>query len=186
MHDFFERLSELYRGDLKIIQSKWYNGHAYLPLTTYSLGLSYETKNSIQIKYEYRQSEFGISTTVDGGAFADRHIFDITAKYHNKAYPKFEIVELSWFHKLLKPKGKHFYVKCRDSNFRNKLLNSYELGLLYERGSTDAEFSPYLKGKPKEKDFYIEFRFSTKKADSSIIELIIQFLLKMDNGNFVT
>jgi len=57
-----------YADNLKINESSWYNGNAYMPLYRYNLTIGNKDTNefNFQLYYEYRSSEYIKSSVITG------------------------------------------------------------------------------------------------------------------------
>lgn len=176
MESFFKDISKKYGGDLNIRQTTWYNGHAYLPLKIYDLTFKINEK-SIKIHYEFRQSEFSQSTNIDGGAFGDRHIFEINGIYNNIIYSKFNVVETNPILNIFSSKKDKYRIKSKGTQLVLSEKAKVNLDNIYDYLTIDSEFSPSVQGKPINDNFEIKFLFNLKRPHVELIQYIIDFLL---------
>lgn len=179
MEVFFREISHRYDGDLNIKETTWYNGHAYLPLRIYDLSFTVK-EILIKIHYEFRQSEFSESTNIDGGAFGDRHIFEIKGIYNNIIYGKFNIVETNPILNIFSSKKDKYRVKNKGSQLILNEKAKANLDEIYEYLNVDPEFSPSIQGKPIDDNFEIKFLFNLKRPYIELIQYILDFLLVFD------
>ncbi len=179
MEIFFKKISEQYGDTLNIDESTWYNGHAYMPLLTYTLEFN-ENNLKVNFKYEFRKSEFKSSTSIDGGTFGDRHIFEVTAFYKNISYDKFSVVETYNIFQLFSKNKTRYKLKSKEDKIINNESINRSLDQIYQYVDIDPEFSPNIYGKPLDNDYEIIITFNTKIPHIKLVEEILAFLLSFD------
>lgn len=171
MDKTIESLSEALNASLKRRTSKWYNGHAYMPLYVYSLQCNYNSAQ-ISIRYEYRQSEFTKSTIMNTSTeFQDRHLCKIkTGVKTNKHFSKIDIRFLRAFERLfskrkLKLKG--------DQALQQAILASTVLDELSDLVAQSSDFDPQIVGTQKEDEYELSCHFNTSVKPFRHIELLL-------------
>jgi hypothetical protein len=170
----FKELEKIHNGNLATSTSTWFNGHCNLPLVKYKLSIKLQSSNII-IDYEYRSNEFSNSSTIDGGAFKDRHIANIYFYIKNQI-PFFEVRKRSLFNRLFnKNVIPNFIIKCKSPTFKKELYQSKNLHEIYKVVESSAEFHPLFHCIRKEGQHVIEIKYNTSKFDREVIECLISF-----------
>lgn len=177
MEEFLKRISDQYNGTINITESTWFNGHAYMPLYNYNLCFNVNGLN-IQFRYEFRQSEFSKSKSVDGGTFGDRHILEFTATNNEKQCPGFEIRQTGIFKRFLSKRKALFNVTSKSQNLSDTLLNNPDLNKIMSFLNIDSEFSPNIYGKPEKNIYRLKIAFHLKQIHYDLLENCFQFLIK--------
>ena len=175
MEVFLKKIAEQYDGTLQVNESTWYNGHAYMPLFIYTLEFN-EDNLKVKFKYEFRKSEFENSTSIDGGTFGDRHIFEFTANNSEKEFPSFIVEDVNIFKRIFLKNKLPFHIKCKSKEFSNMLLNNHNLKEMMSFVSIDSEFSPNIYGKTDEDIYNLKILFLTKKVQYNLLEHSFKFL----------
>lgn len=176
MEDFFEKLQS--QIDIKLLksQSKWWNGHAFLPLHKYHFSYEYEG-GIIVVDYEFRQSEF-IKASILQGVYSDRHICYISCrKYIKGSFPKFTISERSIASKLfIKNSDNLFSIRCKDSLLSERLKQNKLLNKIFAVAEESSEFSPLIRGfQDKSGHYVITIGYNTQQKNEECLILLIDF-----------
>lgn len=172
---YFEELKAKHNGDLEVQNSRWFSGHANLPLHTFKLTFPINSSSFI-ILYEFRQSEFSSSSNVDGGTYNDRHICNIKYAIHNSSYLNFNITKPSLISKIFnKNYDLDFAVKSSSTQLEEILERSKELIAIYKIVNESSDFEPLIVGKRKGDSLHIEIAYSTLFFKENIITEFISF-----------
>lgn len=173
---FFENLKQENLGTLDIKKSKWFNGHAYLPITLYTFILK-ANEVPIEIIYEYRQSEFSKSSAASGGTFSDRHLCRILLKSINTNLFDFSVSKRSFWDKMInRSNGSSYVVKCKHLELKKMLQNNENLNSIYRVVNESSSFEPSIIAKLDKGVLNLEIAYNTDRFNSNIIIDFISFL----------
>ncbi|MEE1900190.1 hypothetical protein V1389_17730 [Flavobacterium rakeshii] len=179
MEEFLKKISDRHNGTINITESKWYNGHTYMPLYVYSLLFNANDLN-IQFRYEFRQSEFSKLKSIDGGAFGDRHIFEFTTTSNKKECPGFKVNEIGIFKRFISKRKSLFTITSKSQSLCKTLLKNPDLNQIMSFVNIDSEFSPNISGKTKEDVYTLKIAFHLKQIHYDLLENCFQFLIKFE------
>lgn len=173
--EYFNDIEKKYNGKLTLSTSTWFNGHSNLPFLRYKLQIGLNTCDII-IYYEYRSNEFTNSSTIDGGAFKDRHIVNINCYLQENNIPLFEVKERNLFNKVFnKSSITKFIIKCDNIPFKKRCYQSVNLLKLYEIVENSPELRPLINSIKKEQKHIVEIKYNTNKFNKNVIECLICF-----------
>ncbi|QYJ68853.1 hypothetical protein [Flavobacterium litorale] len=179
MEALFKEIATQYNGNYSVTESSWYNGHAYLPLYSYSLTFSHKEWD-FKIRHEFRSSEFTKPKAVNLGSFADRHLFDINVSKSNTDFPNFEIVTPSFFAKLIGwGRTRNFKVKSSNTSLIRYCSNNPQLVAVCEYVNLDAEFSPQFIGVNKSRNYNLTIRYATQQKRVDLLKNLLDFLTQI-------
>lgn len=172
----FENIAKSENAELQMTESTWFNGHAYFPLFIYNLEYDFLSAK-VQIQYEFRQSEFSKSSVIDGGAFVDRHLYDIKCSIKSsKTYPNFRIVERGMLAQLFRRKSEILYdVKCKSETLQSVLKQNKNLQEIFKVVENSSEFSPWIEAKMKNGNYQLNIMFNTQQKNEVALNLINDF-----------
>ena len=184
MIDIFFELKRKYSAEIKVEETTWFNGHAYLPLKVYVTIFSYKLWE-FTVRYENRCSEFESKQYVSGGTFNSRHIYSIRSVKKNPTndFADFSISEKDFLSKIFAKSKKH--ISSPNSEISSAFRDSVIIDKIFDLN--DSEFSPYIYGKKDQDTYVIYFDFNLAKHDESIFNKLFDALLAiidiLENGN---
>lgn len=176
MKELFDNISNEAATKYSFSESKWWNGHAYLPLKNHIWRISFPNA-VVLVQYENRQNEFSKPAFGDSGTYGDRHIFKITCNVNDaKTFPSFEVSARKLMSRIFKKNvAQPYIVDCDNHELKSMLGSNESLKSIYQIVEESPEFAPLIKGERTNEKYLITIDFNVQQINEMALHAIIQF-----------